>query len=502
MDGSRALEKATQPDSSAADASIRPADLTGVRAVVIDSNIMGKAGDLRLDTLSRISDIAHRDGHLEVWVPEPVLWEWTEHAARTYAETAEHLRASANRLRRAGIQVPELPLAAAELRKTIEDAVARIAHVRVVKLAPQDAVLAIRDQILVMPPGERVAGRDKMIKTGASDSAWMRAVHAEARHASSTYIILSQDNDVHTAYRAWGLDVPLILPSVNALSRLLEGTEFPPMTVQLMQQVVAHIEREEWYAPAFDLVDAGGLSLKALGDDDRYLQVDLTLESVVQSAGLANLDVVDRIGSVQATLFMIGLVEVTGWYHSDATDRLEAASAGVVEALLRTPVLLTPDVDEPEGMLLTFEDTTEARPLSHEWRSADDAFEALLAALRSLPGCEELEWSVHISPGSGRVSGDGSSECPLGLSFESANVHLSWTAGITHSGTTVEVTCGPLDPNRIDEVWTMQGTARAADGSELASVSDPWSCAAVLLRTFGAVVRSDGRHRLDGKGSY
>ena len=51
-----------------------------VRAVVLDANVMSR-GRLTLDVIDEIvAVIEERELDAEVWVPEPVVWEWAEHA--------------------------------------------------------------------------------------------------------------------------------------------------------------------------------------------------------------------------------------------------------------------------------------------------------------------------------------------------------------------------------------------------------------------------------------
>lgn len=404
----------TADDGAAANA-VRPADLSAVRAVVVDASVMGKGGDLRLSTLGQIASLAVRDGHLDVWVPEPVLWEWCEHATREHSAAADSLRVSRGRLQRAGVEVPEMVLSTQEVRAQVEAAVRAMPRTKVVKLMAEDAHAALQDQILGVPPGERLttsAGRS--VKTGASDSAWIRTVHRAANRDADKYVILSADGDVATAYKQWGWAAPLTLKSYKALAVAFEGAAFPPLMAEHVRRVVDRVVHEDWLVAAFDPVDEGGVVGVALGENESYVLEDLMLHEVVATVAIGNLKIIDRVGTVQGILYLIGQVEVTGWTHSNITDRLEATSSERVACLMRTLVVLGPDAEWLEGLDLAFEDSTYLHPLTAEWGDARDAFEELLEALRSLPGCEGLEWPpaadehANVVDHGGRHTTDGS----------------------------------------------------------------------------------------------
>jgi hypothetical protein len=480
-------QESSEPESP----QLRPPDLAAVRAVVVDANIMGKRGDLRISVLRRLNDISTRDGYLEVLVPEPVLWEWQEHAARGYIEAARSLTTSASQLAEAGLELPVLQLSADDVRTQVLDAVKGFSRVRIVALSPEHALDALRDQILALPPAERVVAGNNAIKTGASDSAWIRAVHAEAAGESSTYIVLSNDNDVAIAYQHWGWEAPLQLPSVNAFSKLIEGVSFPELTPDRVSAAVKCLLNETWEVVAFDLVDEGGVVRGALGEETGFLEVQLLLDSIASVAGFADLSVVDRVGTIQGTLYLIGAVDVTGWQHNSVTDKLDAGYAGRFQCLLRTPILITPADDWPGGLMVTFEDSSAVHPITGEWATAEDALEGMLEAVGTLPGCEGLSLPDDYESGS-VLAYECSSPLPIEMRVDHDNPWDDWTATVSHAGVSLAMSCLLAESTYFGEIWILRGEVSFAEGSST-RVEDVWSGVSYLLASFVETTEGDQR---------
>lgn len=476
---------AQEPEPAAS----RPVDVARLRAVVVDASVMGDRGDLRLNTLRRLSDLAERDGRLAICVPEPVLWEWSEHAAREYRAASATLASAASKLEKAGVLAPNMPLTDDQVRAHVEQAVRRIRHVQVVTLHAEDALAALRDQVLVLGPGKRVSAQgDKRVKTGASDSAWIRAVHRHAGGDSSAYALLSPDGDVPRAYRSWGWPQPLTLRNVNDLTLALEGTAFPSLTPDIVGRLVRRVCTTEYDLAAFDLVDEGGIGRMAVREEDA--QVVLALDKVAGLAALGYLNVVDRIGSVEGELFLLANVEVTAWVHNQVSERFEPQPSGIIECLIRTPILLSPDADWPEALDLSFADASYVHPNTGQWSTSEDAFQELVEALRSLPGCEELDWPddawEHDDEGgcrSARVLGAAGHE--LAVTADPDEIGGPWTAEVHHGGVVVTVSCALLDSDYFGETWTLKATADAARERAL-ELHDPWAVAATLLPSFAS----------------
>jgi hypothetical protein len=246
--------------------------------------------------------------------------------------------------------------------------------------------------------------------------------------------------------------------------------------------MVDHLLGESWEVAAFDLVDEGGLAKAALGEECGYLDVHFSLDSVTSVAGFSDLSVVDRVGSVQGKLFLIATVDVTGWHHNAITDQLDANYAGSLQCLLRTLVLLTPADDEPDGLLLTFEDSSAVHPLTSEWTTPEDAFEALLAAIGSLPGCDGLVLPDDY------VSGDVLtysclSPRPIEITLDKADAWDEWTATASHGDVSLTMSCVLADSNYFGDTWIMSGEVSFLQGNSV-RVDDAWSGMSHLLVSF------------------
>jgi hypothetical protein len=181
-----------------------------VRAIGIDTNALGKGG-YHGTQLRELARQAKQHGELEIWIAEPVVWEWAEHLHKARTE----FNAQRTSLKDAGIEVAAQPAEIQDSLQHVEAAISTLGdHVRIISI---EAVAheALKDQVLVRSPGERVyrnastgaTSNGKKLKTGAADSAIYRAYHHQARGNGDSYVILSSDSDVAKAHEAWGLQV-------------------------------------------------------------------------------------------------------------------------------------------------------------------------------------------------------------------------------------------------------------------------------------------------------
>ena len=83
---------------------------------------------------------------------------------------------------------------------------AAVPHLTVIPLSPENALLAVKDQILLIPPGRRKGE----VKTGASDSAWLRAVLDKVGGDAGRLLLVSEDKDIKAAFEEWKKDCPLM----------------------------------------------------------------------------------------------------------------------------------------------------------------------------------------------------------------------------------------------------------------------------------------------------
>ncbi|MFD3580520.1 hypothetical protein ACFWVL_42420 [Streptomyces sp. NPDC058644] len=173
---------------------------------MFDANAYGMARP-DFEHLKRLAGRLAKIG-IETWVPEPVSWEWAEHVARDWQAVKNAARQEREGMKRAGLTV-DVPTAHYSSRDTVIDTVlanlTAIPHVKVIELSGNSATAALRDQVLQRAPAKLKGD----VKTGASDSAWLRDVLA--RVSPEEIVIVSSDRDVKRAFEAWGKPVPMIL---------------------------------------------------------------------------------------------------------------------------------------------------------------------------------------------------------------------------------------------------------------------------------------------------
>lgn len=200
-------------------------------AVALDANATGSLPQVpKIRDLARLLD--EQEMPTEIWIPEPVLWEWAEHTWNTLQDIVGPL----NQLSKTGITSfaglrGSLPSGLEEVLEDLEGELAEIERVRVIRLNTRSevAVNAVRDQVLQFGAASR-KGSDRT-KTGASDSATLRLIQAEvAELAEDGVAIVSGDKDFlrHLGnddslilVKDWGLlwaSVIAAVPSDSALS--------------------------------------------------------------------------------------------------------------------------------------------------------------------------------------------------------------------------------------------------------------------------------------------
>ncbi|WP_331736790.1 hypothetical protein OG426_55380 (plasmid) [Streptomyces canus] len=160
-----------------------------LKAIVFDTNSFPNGG-LRLSILK---EWERRAGlaNLEIWLPEPVLWELAEHAATAWDEYQAIAKRAGKALSYAGLETPAGSAYGSrdEVFKAVEDGIRSLGPaLRVLELDGAVAVEALKDQVLQRRPAKPRDG----VKTGASDSAWLRQVLKTAGGDRDTFVIVGQ----------------------------------------------------------------------------------------------------------------------------------------------------------------------------------------------------------------------------------------------------------------------------------------------------------------------
>lgn len=194
-------------------------------AVVFDANAYGKARP-DLEHLKRLASRLAGIG-IQTWIPESVAWEWAEHVACDWETVKNAARQERDRMNRAGIPVA---VPSHDSRQTIIEAVltnlSALPHVYIIELTGRSAIEGLKDQVLQRKPGKTKGGSPgdpgSAVKTGASDSAWLRDVLDRA--APDKILIVGADRDIGAAFRAWGKQEPLTRTLNQLRSTLFEIT--------------------------------------------------------------------------------------------------------------------------------------------------------------------------------------------------------------------------------------------------------------------------------------
>ncbi|TLM83605.1 hypothetical protein FDW83_09075 [Pseudarthrobacter sp. NamE2] len=187
-------------------------DYASVRAIALDANVFKSAPGI--SALSSLAERADTHGRVEIWIADTVIWEWGQHLHETHVA----LRVAAKKLRAAGLWAKDPgDLSAHDVAGQLLDRIRGLGRsVRVVDTSPF-AHEALRDQILLEGPGKRKGD----VKTGAADSAHLRAYHAQASFQEISYLLVSADGDALTAHERWGHETP---PSImKSLTRAAEA---------------------------------------------------------------------------------------------------------------------------------------------------------------------------------------------------------------------------------------------------------------------------------------
>lgn len=412
----------------------------GLRAIVFDTNSFPRGG-LDLDLLREWGERALDDG-FEVWVPEPVLWELAEHAAASW----EGWRASTNRARKsmqaAGLRVPsDDPYSSrAEVMAAVDASVRSLApSVRIIALDGDLAVKALRDQVQILPP----ANKKSDVKTGASDSAWIRQVLRAAGNDVDSFVIVGADADVYDAFKGWGLAKPHMVP-LHALQGTLFVLEAPSdetrdALLRFLQGVVGQ-PLEAGRTPDDDLALGQVAVLSELVDDWEDDQIrDVELGHVRAVAGMNEVKI-SRRGLATAQVFLLVDAEYSGW-SIDEDGTLVAHSSSIPQILVRDVLSFTLEGGAVTRARSETGQASASRADNHAYSEPSDALFELTDNLRLIPGAErDLDL---MADDTGSITYSNGFDLALEVEYGGGDPH--WTATFTLSkGTwsdTLEVRC-------------------------------------------------------------
>ncbi|MEU8503028.1 hypothetical protein ACGFYF_38950 [Streptomyces lavendulae] len=423
-----------------------------LQAVVFDANAYGVARP-DLDHLRRLAARLDTIG-IETWVPEPVAWEWAEHIASDWQIVKNAAKTERDRLKKAGLTV-DVPTTHYRSREEVIEAflagLRAIPHVRITELTGPSAIEALKDQILVRTPAKR-KGKD-LIKTGASDSAWLRDVLALAE--PEQVLIVSSDGDVKQAFTAWDRPVPHIRSREKLRSSLFDiavddGHAQAAVVSYLLKRLPA-----DTFGDEDDGLDIGGIAglesaitRQSDGDGSSLSVYGASVTRLVALAGLSDVAVErgvpdenpsqqdpsgrpdrtprDDLGPVKqdiayATVFFLAQGEATvqTLLHGGDPD-VSVIEYGNVLVRAQLSFRFT------DGVITAMEAEGEATALllEHCFDDDDDALYALQEALESVPGLDFPEGLEAADP-RGTIHG-----IPAHVTVDTGRDGVDWSARV------------------------------------------------------------------------
>lgn len=376
---------ATEPDPA----------LSGVRAIVIDTNGLGSR-HLHLGRLRTLVRQARAHGQLEVWIPQTVIWEWAEHA---YAERQAAVQAL-KRIRATGLELPDLPEVSREgILDEIESMLDSLGPPLMVLPVGDVAEAALRDQILQLGPADAKAAKDgSVIKTGAADSALLRAVLEYSGDDPTTFAVVSADSDILKAFASWGADPPAIYNSIKtALQAILltvpPDAAVPWASLGLLSAEIDELSlgrlRGDLFSEMSDIGYAGEVAnQEAYADEGRQL-VGLSELALDRDAGYLAVTV-----HLLTTVHALGVVQ-DAWGDSVVPREIEMEGAAIrIGATFELdtggrPVAV--EMDEGEGLVIRADREPQGDP--------EDVLAEVLDVMTLIPGMSDFEWPDGLHNG-------------------------------------------------------------------------------------------------------
>lgn len=378
-----------------------------LQAVVVDANAYGEVGPY-ITSLAALATDLDRIG-IYTWIPQPVAWEWAEHLAKQWTIARNAVKTAANHLRRAGL-LPLLRLEPhyddrAAFIAAFLDRLNRIPHVEVVPLTGESAIEGLKDQILQRPPAK--SKTDQVVKTGGSDSAWLRDVIAKANGAAEELLFLSGDKDIEAAYQEWGYPPPILRSLRDIRASLFEdvpaSAEDTWLVVQYLVGRMPLDLRDPAPAAEADAPLIGNTpGLVEILDPDPVDSHVVTTANLTQVTALAGLgrpvtrkqpEPDDGDGSsdrpvtrtLMATAFFLADAEVTWTYRDVDSEEVTTNTVSRTGLLVRTS-----QVFEVHDQTITSarSDSDAVVFTSSRFRAPEDALAELGEALTAVPGLE------------------------------------------------------------------------------------------------------------------
>ena len=419
-----------------------------IRAVVIDANIFGKG----LPNLVLLGSLALRLANkgITALVPEPVAWEWAEHLAvevENYRITAQSVRKS---LAQAGIDQGQFSLPYFDKEATVGaflDALEDLESVVVLPLSGPSARAALRDQILQSGAGNRKSG----VKTGASDSAWLRdALTQVAGNPESLIIITKNRKDVLAHCKALGIMSPRMYGSTGELPNSIFKFVTAPedITALVARHILgrlplSYVDDDHGEVPQ-ERIELGTLSPSPdeFGDRERVHVSDIELRRITHFVAITDVNIEiggdeDIFRTASATAWFLADVNAAV-YSLDRDGQVVMDSWQFDQSPVVAPLLIELERDEIVSVTRADEARVYLDDQTDSVVEGNEGLEEFQRAFEMIRGIEFPEdWLERADLGiSANVSGR-----PVHLSF-SGDRWGEWAMGVTISGSNrADVTC-------------------------------------------------------------
>jgi hypothetical protein len=192
-----------------------------LKALVFDTSSMGRGRPV-LETLRQWAELAATN-ELELWIPEPVVWEWAEHIAEDLESAMRAAGDERRRLHAAEVPVPTWPISTRqEAIEHVLTAINDIEDLTVLELDGDDTIEALKDQLLGPASGQQEEGHEDRRGRLCVAPDGLR----EADEDFSTVLIVTGDwGAVDGAVAEWGTAAPVVAAHFDEARELLALTE-------------------------------------------------------------------------------------------------------------------------------------------------------------------------------------------------------------------------------------------------------------------------------------
>lgn len=468
-------------------------DPAKIKGIVLDANAHGYRGVLNFEILSELTQEAANED-IEMWLPEPLLWEGVVHLFEVLGEAARESGRGRGVARKVGIDVPEwhAPSDVEELLYEMTRKARLVPNLTILPLAGDDAISALKDQVLQTGPGREKTqkdpeGKTKAVRTGALDSAWLRAVHTHSPDAGSYVIVSGDRKDIRKAFASWKLPAPPLVSDTRELRQKL--FRYTPGELEAVKEVMTFLKRAigdgylEFVMRGARLANLREALRAFTGEDPTNydnVPTGLVLKRVI-GLGDINISRTKQRISAQAYLMVDVTVSAKTWSEEDQTFVEE--SLRLDDSVLQVPLLVQiregaasdGDVDgDVEINLPTIAYDDERTPL-----------EMILRSFRLVPGL--LDQGTIEFPESGPWEGTLPDGRAIRLGFDWLEpVGWRMTAEIAGEGS-LTIQCSPdplfaLIPDQSGSYGDVPSTLEIEGDSQMKGASKEWALSEFVLR--------------------